>query len=226
MISVSNIPSELLDSLNKFSDWFFEQDRNTLKIAGADLDSKEFCSVEYLNKRQTQGHSGFPDSAKGIDMNMMCGYDLDQYQSKLTELDTDIKNFICSRTCALKMYYPTNGFIDWHTNENASGYNVLFTYSVDGRGAFVYQHPRTKEIVTIPDKLGWSMKVGMYDRHDGLPLWHAAYTECERLTWAYILDQSGWDILVDEIGVDKTNISDVYGQVGDRPAFSSLAVYN
>jgi len=226
MIPVDTIPTELLDNLTNFSDWFFKQDRTQLKLNGADLDSEYFCSLEYLKARQTEGHSGYPDSVKGVDMNIMSGYDVDVYQPKILKLDTEIKNFICSRSCALKMYYPAGGFIDWHTNENASGYNVLLTYSVEGKGAFVYQHPVTKAIVTIPDKQGWNMKVGMYDRHDGSPLWHAAYTECERLTWAYILDQSGWDALVDELAVDRNIIDSLYGTVDNRPAFTSLAVYN
>lgn len=226
MIPVDNIPDELLNGLNKFSDWFFKQDLNELEIVGKDLDADYFCSLDYLKLRQEEGNAGFPDKSKGIDMTSMVGYNLDIFRPKITELDNTIKNFICSRSCALKMYYPESGFIDWHTNENASGYNALFTYSLKGDGAFMYQHPRTKNIVTIPDKQGWNMKVGMYDRHDGLPLWHAAYTKCERLTWGYILDKSGWDMLIDEIGVDCNAMADIYGNESQRPVFKSTAVYN
>ncbi len=226
MIPVNSIPTDLLSSLTSFSDWFFQQDRGQLKLSGMELDPNYFCSVEYLKNKQEEPHSGFPDNAKGVDMNIMGGYDVELYQPKILKLDTDIKNFICSRACALKMYYPAGGFIDWHTNENASGYNVLLTYSTTGKGAFMYQHPITKEIVNIPDKQGWNMKVGMYDRHDGTPLWHAAYTECERLTWAYILDQSGWDALVDDLSIDRSTIDNVYGKAEYRPTFKSLAVYN
>ncbi len=221
MIAVENIPDELLTVLNGFSKWFFEQDRSTFNIRGKDFDAEYYCSTEYLDKRQRDGHSGYPDGSRGIDFQMMKGFDLEVFYPKLQQVDTAIKNFICSRRCAIKMYYPADGFIDWHTNENAYGYNVLFTYSQTGEGAFLYQNPQTKEIVTIPDKKGWNMKVGLYDKQDGAPLWHAAWTKSERLTWGYILDELGWENLIEELETDTSPLETMYGTM---PSFRSQAV--
>lgn len=221
MIPVEKIPSELLKVLDSFSDWFFQQDRSAFDLRGKTTNAEYYCSQEYLEKRQREGHSGYPDGAKGIDFQMMRGFDLEKFYPKIQEVDTAIKTFICSRRCALKMYYPADGFIDWHTNENAYGYNVLFTYSLTGDGAFLYQNPTTKEIVTIPDKQGWNMKVGLYDKHDGAPLWHAAWTNSERLTWGYILDELGWENLVEELELDTTPLQQMYGEM---PSFRSLSV--
>lgn len=219
MIAIENIPQDLMDDLVGFSDWFFQQDRQGFDIEGDPAESAHCTSVEYLIEQQSKRLKGFPSKACGIDFQNFRGWDLDTFFHKVTETDSSIKTYIGSKTCAIKMYYPEGGYIDWHTNENAFGYNVLFTYSVTGDGAFVYQNPKTKEIVTLPDRKGWNMKVGLYDRHGGMPLWHSAYTKCERLTWGYILDQRSWDALVSELNVDTTHLSDMYGEL---PSFRNF----
>lgn len=221
MIPIDNIPKDLHDALNKFSDWFFEQDRSHMKIRGSGADAEYHCSLEYLKKRQQEGHSGYPDALRGIDMQTLKGFDLDTFYPMMQKVDVTIKNYICARNCAIKMYYPEDGYIDWHTNENAYGYNALFTYSRTGDGAFVFQNPSTKEIITIPDKKGWNMKVGLYDKHDGAPLWHAAWTRCERLTWGYIIDEMGWENLVEELQIDTSPLQEMYGGM---PSFRKLPV--
>jgi len=210
MIAVDVIPSEILTELDEFADWLFQQDRSGFKVRDFGVSQQEAVSLEYLAKMQAKDPDGYPACSQGLDFNEMCGFDVEKFYPRITEIDTSIRAFLGARTCALKMYYPAGGFIDWHTNANAFGYNVLFTYSTEGDGAFMYQNPKTKEIVTIPDKKGWNMKVGVYDKHDGLPLWHAAYTNCERLTWGYILDEMGWENLVEEINIDMAPLNAMY----------------
>jgi hypothetical protein len=215
MIIVENIPGDLLNSLNEFSDWFFKQDRTSFKMKSVNVTRDQAMSLSYLHAQQQKGESvdGYPESAEGLDLQYMQGYDLDKFYPAITKTDTDLRNFLGAKACALKMYYPAGGFIDWHTNANAYGYNVLFTYSTTGDGAFLFQHPITKEIVELHDKPGWNMKVGMYDKLGGYPLWHAAYTNCERLTWAYILDEIGWMNLVDDIDIDVSKLESIVGEL-------------
>jgi hypothetical protein len=213
MIVVDNIPQDLLEDLTGFSDWFFQQDRAGFKITGNVAEMERCTSKEYLLEQQTKQLVGFPAKACGIDFQQLDGWDLDAFYPKVSATDSSIKSYIGSKSCAIKMYYPEGGYIDWHTNENAYGYNVLFTYSMTGDGAFIYQNPKTKEIVTLPDQKGWNMKIGLYDQHGGMPLWHSAYTKCERLTWGYIVDQRSWDVLVSEIDVDLSPLTEMYGQL-------------
>lgn len=217
MIAVENIPDEIHEVLTTFSDWFFEQDRSGFKVDQGSITSQEAVSIEYLHQQQQKKQSGFPTCANGIDFQHLHGFDLDKFYPAITEADFNIKTFLGAENCALKMYYPAGGYIDWHTNANAFGYNTLFTYSKEGDGAFLYQNPLTKEIITIPDKKGWNMKIGIYDVHGGSPLWHSAYTNCERLTWAYILNQVGWNNLIEELQVDITPLVDMFG--GQLPSY-------
>lgn len=224
MIAVEHIPDEIHDVLKNFSDWFFTQDRtNFVYHKNAEpITREEAVSVEYLKKQQSRDLDGFPVCSEGIDFQNMHGFDLDTFYPAITEADFEIKSFLAAKTCAIKMYYPAGGYIDWHTNANAFGYNTLFTYSLTGDGAFLYQNPLTKEVVTIPDKQGWNMKIGVYDVHGGSPLWHAAYTNCERLTWGYILDQVGWDNLIEELDVDISPLADMFG--GQMPSYKNKSV--
>lgn len=218
MIVVDNIPEEILTELDKFTDWFFEQDRSAFKMRDFEVPREEAISLKYLQEQQSKDLDGYPVCAYGLDMNDMAGFDVDKFYPHITEIDTTIRNFLCAKHSAIKMYYPAGGYIDWHTNANAYGYNVLLTYSHTGEGAFLYQNPKTKEIVELHDKKGWNMKVGLYDVHEGMPLWHAAWTDCERLTWGYILDDMGWANLCDEIDMDLTPFTEIYG---DLPNFKN-----
>jgi hypothetical protein len=227
MIAIDVIPEEILEELNTFSDWFFQQDRSNFVMQRGEepITQQEAVSIEYLRRQQGKNLEGFPVCSDGIDFNSMKGFDLEKFYPAIRNADNAIKTFLGARSCALKMYYPAGGFIDWHTNANAFGYNVLFSYSVNGDGAFLYQNPKTKEVVTIHDHPGWNMKIGLYDVDGGNPLWHAAYTHCERLTWGYILDQRGWHSLVDELGVDLTPLEEMYSGLPDfkmRHKFSSI----
>lgn len=210
---IDDVPADLLEDLNKMSTWFFEQDRSKFELKPSKITWQEGTSIEYLHKQQAKSEiSGFPEAACGLDFNIvMEGYDLDTFRPKLIKADTALRSYLSGRSCALKMYYPAGGFIDWHTNANAYGFNVLLTYSLTGEGAFMYQHPLTKEIITLEDKPGWTMKVGMYDKPGGAPLWHCAYTQCERLNWGYILDERGWANLVEELNIDLAEMESIYG---------------
>jgi hypothetical protein len=155
---------------------------------------------------------GFPEECYGADFKNVGVYDTAVYFDRVQKLDKALMNFTGSRNNALKMYYPPGGYIGWHNNANAPGYNILFTYSETGDGDFRYIHPQTGELVIMPDRKGWSCKAGYYDIVDGKPLWHAAHTKCNRLNWAYIIHPTLWADMAEELGIDVTAVSDVFGR--------------
>lgn len=214
MIFANKLPNDLVQSLYGFSDWFFQQDlEHTVTLRPKKLDTQYAVSDSYLNSlRSRKDNVGFPEETYGADFRDVEVYDTNHFYDKVKQLDNKLMQFIGSRNSALKMYYPPGGYIGWHNNANAPGYNILFTYSETGEGDFRYIHPQTGELVIMPDKKGWSCKVGYYDTIDGQPLWHAAWTNCNRLNWAYIIHPLLWVDLAAELGIDVDAIADIIGK--------------
>ena len=59
-------------------------------------------------------------------------------------------------------YYPPDGYMSWHDNFNAPGWNILFTWSEKGDGFFRWYDIKTGKIETMFDRPGWSAKIGYY----------------------------------------------------------------
>ena len=214
MIFSSRLPDSIVNSLYKFSDWFFKQDlHNKVTLPPKMLDTQYAVSEQYLSQlRSRKDNIGFPEETYGVDLRNLRLYDTTHFHDMVVGLDSKLMNFAGSRNCALKMYYPPGGYIGWHNNANAPGYNILFTYSETGEGDFRYIHPQTGELIIMSDPKGWSCKVGYYDVIEGRPLWHAAWTGCNRLNWAYIIHPLLWVDLADELGIDVDAISNIIGK--------------
>lgn len=214
MIFANKLPADVEQQLNKFSDWFFAEDLTTgITFSDKKLDTQYAVSNEYLDlMRARENNVGYPEEAYGIDMKDLSKFDTTRFHTQVAELDKCLKDFTGSRTNALKMFYPPGGYIGWHNNANAPGYNILFTYSETGEGDFRYIHPQTGELVIMEDRKGWSCKVGYYDIVEGKPLWHAAWTGCNRLNWGYIIHPMLWADMANELGIDVNAISDIFGR--------------
>lgn len=137
-----------------------------------------------------QDHAGAADVsyAYALKPDHYQGKDLVKYTRDFARLDNDLTTELGLQRSALSMMYPPGGFIGWHNNADAPGYNVIFTYSETGDGWFSYIDPATKEQVTIQDKPGWSLKgtyFGSYE--DDCVVYHCASTNCWRMTLSYIL---------------------------------------
>jgi len=63
-------------------------------------------------------------------------------------------------------YYPPGGYMSWHDNHNAPGWNILFTWSEKGDGFFRWYDLETGKIETMLDRPGWSAKIGYYGGTD------------------------------------------------------------
>jgi hypothetical protein len=177
------------------------------------------CSDEYLFEAFTLKLSdyGYPRSLKGTGLvDMQYIRPNDKFVQSIPKAMDRIGRFLGTPNQALSMYYPDDGYIGWHHNGNASGYNILMTYSQDGNGGFSYWDYKTKSIKTISDKVGWSVKVGYYPNERKEPdrvYWHMAKTKNPRVSIAWVIDQKEmWKSMIDEISQGDYDHDDVLGQ--------------
>lgn len=161
------------------------------------------CSDEYLLKAMEHKipEYGYPRAALGLGMKE--NNDSYLFFEPVIKKVQRIGNFLGTPTNALTMAYPDNGYIGWHHNGNAPGYNILMTYSQDGDGWFKYWDKDKKEIVTHIDKPGWSVKVGYYPSQKtetDRVYWHAAKTKKQRISLAWVLDHRDmWENMIESI---------------------------
>jgi hypothetical protein len=131
---------------------------------------------------------------------------LDVFRMQLAEsLSLDL-NF--EDTEVLFAYYPVGGYIGWHHNGNAPGYNLVITCNPEGDGEFVHYNHNTNTIIKYPDKKGWFVKVGYFGsfQEPEKMYWHCARTRSPRLTLSYIIPHLNlWQAMIDDIGIPDTN---------------------
>ncbi len=213
MRTLSKIHPALHKILDDFVDWFFQQDLSQLKTRRRDDFKKNLSHIECTDRKYleealpTPDRFGFPRDCYGVDMVIHNPNDLGNFPTYfdpvLRKLDDDLITFLGARNNALKMYYPPQGFIGWHNNGNAPGYNIVMSYSKTGEGSFYSYDLKTKEIIEYKDNPGWNVKVGYFGKFSepDKVYWHSARTECDRVTLSYIIyDKNIWDNMVDEIG--------------------------
>ena len=206
-IEVNN--PELLEILNEYAKLHtmqgFEENCH-LNSSQHKLQRNYYVGSKHMEEIVAQGqrHEGFPDELVGYN------FKLSQKKHVMFEQGTDpvfkrdmtlhlrnlndkMMNFLSVKHNALTAVYPPGGFISWHNNANAPGFNLIFSYSEDGSGYFDYIHPETKEVIRCQDKPGqWTCKAA-YFGHYGEPnkvMYHAASTDDWRCTVSYVFDMS------------------------------------
>lgn len=216
-IDIAN--KEILDLLNGYSDKLLQHgdlhSNKILKIHKEDVDIdyvRRHTSNEFLETvKNDPKHIGFPLESRGMNLAMEDG-DARMYNDNIPE-SKDVKNLVdamllklskhfAARNVAVHMYYPEYGFIGWHTNENASGLNLLFTFNQEGNGWFKYQDPQTGKIIQLDDGKGWHAKLGYFGKSNDKDniIWHCAYNESPRITLAFIIpDATLRDDIEDEL---------------------------
>lgn len=150
-----------------------------------------FVSAEFRDKiiDKYRDHDGYPDSARSwpLKPEHYVGDEVENYNRDFYELDYNMKVLLGIQESALSQLYPPKGYISWHNNANAAGFNLIFTWSETGDGWFKYMDIYGREI-TIKDKKGWSLKAGYFGTYDENKIcYHAAHTECWRMTHSYIV---------------------------------------
>lgn len=192
-IEINN--ERVLAVLEKASKLIEDEVYNSWKLNAAKEDAERWVNREYLDYVMGLGkkHDGFPASSKSYNM----GNDpaskvknqkhYDRVQSIKRELITELG----VRYNALFSIYPPGGYISWHNNQNAPGYNVLLTWSENGDGYWEHLDPIKNEVVRIDDVPGWQCKYGYYGSYiEGMDkvLYHAAATNCWRMTIAFVFN--------------------------------------
>ena len=204
---------ELKDILTRISSVSEQVDFSKVRQIPRNETADEWCNEDYRKHIMNKGsdHDGYPEMLLGAGLEPdKFIYDDKDVQLRMTgEMESLIAE-LCSwsgaRHRALTAIYPPGGFISWHNNANASGFNVLFTWSQEGDGQWEHIDPVTGEHVIIPDVKGWQCKFGYYG-HYGEPdkvLYHAARTNCLRATVAFVFtgDETGKkmsEMLIEEI---------------------------
>ena len=191
---------QLIKILDVYINSFLAADRSKFPNGIKDITPEYACGEEYLLHMQGKKVTGYPEKTHGVDLHQ---YVPPPLAKPLQQLDNDLMAWSGSRNNAVKMVYPKGGYMGWHHNANAPGYNILLSWSEKGLGFFRYQDPVTKEIVTIEDKPGWTCKVGYYGpfSEPDKMYWHCASAEHEeRVTLGYIIPHEGmWSNMCEDI---------------------------
>lgn len=170
------------------------------------------CSEDYLKEafKHNIEEFGYPRSCHGLNRIELEKMNYDLYE-EINKNIQKVGSYLGTPLNALSMCYPDNGFIGWHHNGNAPGYNILLTYSQDGDGNFSYWDYDSKSIVKLQDKPGWNLRVGYYpsqiNERDKL-FWHMAETKRKRITFAWIIyHKEMWKSAIDELTCGEFNTS-------------------
>ena len=203
---------ELKEILNRISENTQRVDFDKVRQIPRNETADEWCNDEYKRHIINKGsaHDGYPEMLLGCSLEPgKFFYDGSDALQLIEESERAIKDLCAwsgAHHRALTAIYPPGGFIGWHNNANASGYNILFTWSLEGDGQWEHIEPSTGEHVIIPDVEGWQCKYGYYGsyREPDKLLYHAARTNCLRTTVAFVFNgdergKSMAEMLIEEI---------------------------
>jgi len=202
---------KLLDILKVGEEIIKEEDFKVGFELGKEQEAKNWVSKEYLDYIMDIGdkHDGYPKSSKMYGLAKLDYSKVDNFNKKSFDKIDKFKNDLCAFTGvhhnALFSVYPPGGYISWHNNQNAPGYNVLFTWSENGDGYWEHYDPIKQEIVRINDVPGWQCKYGYYGSYEEGPekvLYHTAATNCWRITIAYVFNANDTGKMMSELMVE------------------------
>lgn len=207
--------SEFLEILNEYKDVLLKREpgddtpliAKEMTVNHNDDTPDDWLSNQYMHEiiNMGSGHDGFPKVLKGFAGLKHEGGDMrgKVIKDASRTLNTKLMEFMSARNNALNACYPPGGFISWHNNANAKGYNIIITYSENGNGWFDYWDIEKQERVRIQDVPGWQAKMtyfGPYDDPDKL-CYHAAYTDDYRITVAFVFDEADefWEEVIEDL---------------------------
>lgn len=206
----------VLESLNVFKDFVLEKYQsgdldNDLSLNSKDHTRDRWIADDYLERIIARGreHEGFPESMRSYsgmmpDNNFQGdAKKVQEYRKKAQDLNNALMMELSAKKNTLVTLYPPGGWISWHNNANAAGYNVIFSWSENGDGWFDYWDLKKKERVRVQDVPGWQCKMGYfgaYHQPDKL-CYHAASTDCLRISVAYVFAEAEdiWEQIIEDI---------------------------
>lgn len=107
---------------------------------------------------------------------------LDEFIAKMVA-SMKLPDFGNSYGVSNRIWYPSNGYMSWHTNSKAKGWRLYCSHAKeDNKSFFRYQDPKTGEIITSWDKKGWKFRIFSINEID---FWHCVYSETDRISLGY-----------------------------------------
>jgi hypothetical protein len=204
---MKNVPiknQEILDALNNFL-WYYENRdfvSENLVLHGDKNERENWTGEKYRDKiiAMDERHEGYPDSIHSYALKAdrlvhihPNSPEASKFVSRYSQYNEQLCSLLCTRNNALTQLYPPGGYIAWHNNANAAAYNLVFSWSETGDGCFKYVDGHTGEEVVMQDVKGWQCKAGYFGAY-GEPwynrVYHAATTDCWRITVSYMFDRS------------------------------------
>lgn len=174
------LPDEhpLIVSLNEMVKWVKSSDVLSLirgrLVNDNDLSDERLCDkIENNIGCLGDSHTARFDFRKDFDFSDMARLSAQVFEDVTGVTEYDLRH-------VAKTWYPSNGYIGWHTD--GQGWRMYSTYA-EGKSFFRYRHPKTKEIVTSWDKLGWTFRIFYTD--DEAPVWHCVGAEDTRISIGY-----------------------------------------
>lgn len=198
--------------LNEFTDWFFSQDYvSKIDLAPKESNKKDvtdevdeyYTSDEYHDSIDWDDHEGYPLYSHGVDLHLTGSTPI-EWRDRCRELTSKLNNLLCSRFSAVMMYYPKDGFMGWHDNRNCPGYNILLSYTKNGKGFFRFKEDG--KTITQYDKPGWNVRVGYYGslEEEELQLRHCARAYEDRITLGFVIPSKViWEGTVEDLCDDS-----------------------
>ena len=148
-----------------------------------------YCQSKHLFDMMDNpdAHEGFPEHAYGFQVGHGAKSHPEIFEPLKMHTKNELVRIFGANNNSLTSYYPPNGYVGWHTNWNAFGYQMILTWSESGDGYFSYYDNETKSIVTHHDRTGWQARWYRFGRKDepNHVCWHTAWTNCPRFTLAF-----------------------------------------
>lgn len=175
------IKSEVLKT-NVLTDKELQRKHSMVDPADALTDPEKYLGSDYLFKHMNDlDHKGFPVEHHSLPVDHMSKSDTNLKQI-VNYTKTDFIADLGANSDAVFLYYPPGGFVGWHTNQNNSGWQFIFSWSEKGDGYFQYYDKQKEEIVKLPDKSGWQARHYHFGEDEQDHCWHSAYTNVPRIT--------------------------------------------
>jgi hypothetical protein len=222
-IQIRNV--NVLNTLNEYKDFILEKWKSgkldeELYVNCRDHTRDRWLADDYRERIMQRGsaHDGFPESMRSYhgmmpDSGSGFAYKSDlksflEYRDKTMEMNNKLMAELTAKRNSLATVYPPGGWISWHNNANASGYNVIFSWSENGDGWFDYWDWDRNERVRIQDRPGWQCKMtyfGSYEEPKETLCYHAASTDCLRISVAYVFSKAEgiWRDVIEDIETEQ-----------------------
>lgn len=193
--------------------------KKVFRLTSSDAEREKYISEEYMREIMNKGHShdGFPEELRGYNLKTKDADINDvrndnersdkfvEFSAKYRTANANLQSLLGTFNNALAAVYPPEGFISWHNNANASAYNLVCTWSETGDGYWQHFDQYENKVITVKDKPGWQVKAFYFGSYTDNPkdiVYHAASTDCWRMTVSYIFDRHNkefWEDVIEEM---------------------------